>query len=163
MTLQASPPITLTQVCAEYGAPATTALSAFLRGGAWVPNVAGNSSVPTALPISLTQLCGSAKYIAMSGANATSLSESTNNGITNYTTVGQSNASVSGGNPSKTYTWNYVSGASFTINAPNSSATSFTQAGKPPVGTYSGLYSCTINDGTGSITTNNATITINRT
>lgn len=48
----------LTQVCSEFGAPATTRLSAFLRGGAWVPNTPANSSVPTSLPISLSQLAG---------------------------------------------------------------------------------------------------------
>lgn len=60
MALPASPPISLSQVCTEFGAPATTPLASFLRGGAYVPNAAPNLGVPTALPISLLDLLGAA-------------------------------------------------------------------------------------------------------
>ena len=58
MALPASAPITLQQIQDEFGAPRGTPLSAFLRGGAWVPNSAPNAGVPTALPINMLQLLG---------------------------------------------------------------------------------------------------------
>ena len=60
MALPATPPLSLQQVCVEFGAPLNTPLSAFLRGGAWVPNSPANANVPTVLPISLLQLLGAA-------------------------------------------------------------------------------------------------------
>ena len=59
MTLQAVPPISLTDVYAEYSAPLGTPLSAFLRNGAWVPDTPTNAGVPTVLPITLLDLLGS--------------------------------------------------------------------------------------------------------
>ena len=59
MTLQATPPISLGDVEAEFGAPSGTALGAFVRGGAWVPDgPAANAGVPTAKPISLGDMLG---------------------------------------------------------------------------------------------------------
>ena len=59
MTLQAVPPMSLTDVYAEYSAPFGTPLSAFLRGGAWVPDTPQNAGVPTVLPIELLDLLDS--------------------------------------------------------------------------------------------------------
>jgi len=59
MAVPANP--TLLQVCAEFGAPAGTPLSAFVRGGVWVPNSPQNANVPTGLPIALSQLAGAVK------------------------------------------------------------------------------------------------------
>lgn len=66
MTLPASGNLSLSQVRAEFGAPGTTALGAFLRGGAWVPNTGANAGVPTALPISLRSLLGASAASAAS-------------------------------------------------------------------------------------------------
>lgn len=60
MTLPTSPPLTLTQVLAEFGAPAGTPLSAMVRGGAYVPNIPQNSNVPTAPPVELLDFLGAA-------------------------------------------------------------------------------------------------------
>lgn len=58
MTLQGSKPIALTDIEAEFGAPSGTPLSAFVRGGAWVPDSAANANVPTSPPIKLTDFLG---------------------------------------------------------------------------------------------------------
>jgi len=58
MTLQTVKPISLANVRAEYGAPLGTALGAFVRGGAWVPDTSQNIAVPTAKPIALRDLLG---------------------------------------------------------------------------------------------------------
>lgn len=59
MPVPANP--TLQQVYAEFGAPLGTSLSAFLRGGPYVPNIPQNAAVPTALPTNLSQLAGAIK------------------------------------------------------------------------------------------------------
>jgi hypothetical protein len=58
MTLPTVPPLTLIEIQNEFGAPLGTPLSAFLRGGAWVPDIAQNSGVPTTLPIAILDLLG---------------------------------------------------------------------------------------------------------
>ena len=62
MTLQLTRPISLADVRAEYGAPLPTPLGAFVRGGAFVPDSPGNVGVPTAKPIALGDLLGSAAF-----------------------------------------------------------------------------------------------------
>lgn len=63
MALPASPPISMSQICTEFGAPANTPLASFLRGGSWVPDTPGNAAVPTALPISMLQLLGASAAV----------------------------------------------------------------------------------------------------
>ena len=84
MTLPASPPISLSAICAEFGAPANTPLASFLRGGTYVPNTPGNSSVPTALPISMADLLGASNIApvnlgdhAISSLRGTSVAKAT--------------------------------------------------------------------------------------
>ena len=64
MALPASPPITLSAICAEFGAPPNTPLASFLRGGAWVPNTPTNAGVPAALPITMLDLLGAAATVS---------------------------------------------------------------------------------------------------
>lgn len=59
MSLQDTPPITMTQVQDEFLAPRGTPLSAFVRGGAWVPDISVNAGVPTTVPISILDMLGS--------------------------------------------------------------------------------------------------------
>jgi len=58
MTLPTVPPIGMIEIQDEFLAPLGTPLSAFLRGGVWVPDSAANAGVPTALPIAMTDLLG---------------------------------------------------------------------------------------------------------
>lgn len=60
MTLQLVKPISMTDIEAEFLAPSGTPLSAFVRGGAFVPDNATNIGVPTAKPIAMTDLLGAA-------------------------------------------------------------------------------------------------------
>lgn len=159
MTVPSNP--SLTQVYAEFGAPLGTPLSAFLRGGSWVPNTAANINVPTSLPISLSQLAGATRYTPMS-ASANNVSDTVDATITGYS-FGPSVCSVTGGNPSKTYAWSHISGTNFTIASPTSASTNFVHGGHPPVGTYSGTYKCTVSDGTSSVDSNTITVTLTRT
>lgn len=106
-----SNPATMSSVYAEFGAPAGTPLSAFLRGGSYVPNVAANAAVPTSLPISLSQLAGAVKYIPISLSGPTSvLGETFGLPTTQQTYSNPANYTVSGGNPGPSISWSYISG-----------------------------------------------------
>lgn len=61
MALQSSPPISMNDICSEFGAPLSTPLHQFVRGGSWVPNTPQNSGVPTSVPISMLQLLGASR------------------------------------------------------------------------------------------------------
>ena len=95
-------------------------------------------------------------------ANANNVSDTVNSSVTGYS-FGPSTCTVTGGNPSKTYSWSYISGTSFTIASPTSASTNFVHAGHPPAGTYSGTYKCTVSDGTASVDSNTITVTLTRT
>jgi len=150
----------LSDVYTEFGAPTGTSLSAFLRGGAWVPNTAANAGVPTALPISLSWLAGSVKYTPMS-VSAGNVSGSTNSAVSNDT-IGSSSATVTGGLAPFTYAWTYISGDSFGISSPSTQGTSFTRPGRPPAGLYTGTYRCTVTDATSATAFKDITVTDNR-
>ena len=83
MTLQASPPISLSDVYAEYSAPNGTALGAFVRGGAWVPDTAQNAGVPTSKPISLGDLLDSSVVAGITYDMVAGLTQTQNTGFDN--------------------------------------------------------------------------------
>lgn len=100
----------LSDVCAEFLAPATTPLSAFVRGGAYVPNVAQNASVPTSVPINLSQLAGAVRYIPVDISGPSSALGETFGLPTSQTTFSDVvHYSVTGGN-SPSVSWSFVSG-----------------------------------------------------
>jgi hypothetical protein len=100
-------------------------------------------------------------YTPMS-ASANDVNDTVDATITGYS-FGPSVCTVTGGNPSKTYAWSYISGTNFTIASPTSASTNFIHGGHPPVGTYSGTYKCTVSDGTSSVDSNTITVTLTRT
>ena len=63
MALPLVAPISLSQVATEFGAPAATPLSAFVKGGAYVVAGTPGGSIPVAPPISLSQFLG-ARHVA---------------------------------------------------------------------------------------------------
>jgi hypothetical protein len=160
MTLPASPPITLGQVCTEFGAPSTTALGAFLRGGAWVPNTPTNSGVPTALPISLGQLCGASAALpySASAAPTTCTGSRVTPGIATSNTC---TCTVTGGGGTKTYSWTRVSGdTSTTAGSPSLAASNFRRNCTVANHVYSSVWHCTVTDTVSGVTTTN-TVTAN--
>ena len=93
MTLQTDPPLSLTQIYTEFGAPFGTPLSEFLRGGVWVPDISINIGVPTVLPISILDLLGSSateptELIVMTAAtNPSSMGEQTGYSFADYGSI----------------------------------------------------------------------------
>jgi hypothetical protein len=142
------PPVSLAAVRAEFGAPAGTPLHAFVRGGAWVPDTAQNSSVPTAPPIRLAQLAGAVKYQPVTATAAPTSASGSGSGpnpsgfvISNTVTV-----TGHGGNAAYTYSWSIISG-SVAINAPSSASTYFSAQ---VFNTLDAVARCTVSDGTTS-------------
>jgi hypothetical protein len=79
MTLPASGQLLLSQIQAEFSAPSNTQFSAFVRGGAWVPDTPANAAIATvATSLRFSQFYGasSAPALAVNIANHTIRSES---------------------------------------------------------------------------------------
>lgn len=161
MTLPASPPITLTQIQDEFGAPRGTGITAFVRGGAWVPNNAPNLSVPTAPPIGLLSLLGAQKYTPMNGS-ASNVVGATSSGNTNQL-VGFGSISASLGQPPYTYLTSFVSGSVFGLSSQTTTSPQFVRSGNPGPGTVVGNYQCVVTDATSATLTLPFTVTDNRT
>jgi hypothetical protein len=148
-----SNPATMSSVYSTFSAPANTHLSAFLRGGSYVPNISANSNVPTALPIKLSQLAGATNYVNV-GASVSPTSVS-GAGLSPLTTA-SCTATGSGGNASYTYTWAYVSGntANITLNSGQGTATANWKVTGVNGNNWSAVWKCTISDGTTSASAN---------
>ena len=63
MALPTSPPISLNDIKAEFGATGSRSLTAFYRGGSFVPNIPANSGVPTSGSISLLDFLGASNLV----------------------------------------------------------------------------------------------------
>lgn len=144
----------LSDVYAEFGAPAGTPLSSFLRGGAYVPNVAANNNVPTSLPIRLAQLAGAVKYIPISLGGPTSAYGETIGAPTTQTTFSNVvTITVSGGNPGPSISWARISGDAtmsliFAANSLNQQWSASVTTNNNKVATYR----ITVSDGVSSAT-----------
>lgn len=159
MTLPASLPLTLAQICTEFGAPTGTALGAFLRGGSYVPNTAGNASVPTSLPIKFTDLLGASAWALTASASPTTryATRSTSGTVVSGSIV----ASWSGNVGTVSLLWSRVSGDSGVAcsNTTNSSPTWSASVG-PGNPSRVAVWRCQATDSVGSVYTNNVTITL---
>jgi hypothetical protein len=146
-----SNPATLESAYTEFGAPQGTPLSSFLRNGAYVPNTSANANVPTALPISLSQLAGAVKYVNVSATmSPTSMGSSCKLSQEPWT-IGTAQAIASGGTGSYTYTWSRQSGSAVIQGSPSGAFCSFSVSGAG-VSTYSAVWQCVVSDGTSSAT-----------
>lgn len=142
MALPTSGNLSLSQIQAEFGAPAGTALSVFLRGGAWVPNNTANSGVPTSLPISMRQLLG-ASAITDHSVSAGSITNVANLGVT---AQGSSTATVSDGVGPFTFAWAWLSGGTGITLSGVSTATVTASRNSTSQGSSSGTLRVTVTD-----------------
>jgi hypothetical protein len=167
MALPTSGNLSLSQVRTEFGAPSTAPLSAFVRGGAYVPNTAANAAVPTAPPIKLRDLLGASATPPLSASksgDATGLYSCTESppGVasscptsptvtTNSVTVTASGGAGAG--PS--YAWTRISGDVFTVTSPTSASTTFSIAIariRDGEAVRNAVYRCTVTRGTETAT-----------
>lgn len=144
MTLPASYPITLAQVCAEFGAPSNTPLGSFLRGGAYVPNAAPNLGVPTAKPINLGDLLGASAAVYGATLAPTYLSKVRVG--TGTATTAACTVTVTGSAGSLTYAWTRTSGSTaITINSPSGASTTFNSTFLSLI-SRTAYFKCTVTD-----------------
>jgi hypothetical protein len=135
MTVPATPK--LSQVIAEFLAPATTKLSQFLRGGAYVPNTTPNNAVPTALPIRLLQMAGTVRHIPHTAVNVPDSSDKTGDKPgTIFDTV---TCNPTNGTGPFTYSWSFVStfGGSPSIDNPAAKTVNISRTVGGPAPTFS--------------------------
>ena len=154
MALPASAPITSEMIRTQYGGTLPFRLYDYYRGGALVPNTAGNSAVPTSGQISLLHFLGQG---GSSGGGGSPLAAS-NSGATgsvfqnepapaNRNVTGNGNVFASGGSGSYTCTWAHISGsASIPTPAANNFSPSFS-ASVPKNTALVAVKRCTVADG----------------
>lgn len=156
MTLQASGAISLTDVLNELKtANAGRALPISL-GDADVLALAGKG----APPISLSDLYGKSAYVALTGATVTPTSLTADTGMPNVKqTVGPATAAPTPANATGvTYSWEFVSGSTVTVNSPTSASTTFSYTGSTSSGSRTGVYRCKVTQGGTSYYTPNVTV-----
>lgn len=78
--------------------------------------------------------------------------------------VGNSVIQASGGVSPYTYSTAYVSGTNIPISSgtATTSTPQFFRSGRPPAGTVSGIFRCTVTDSASTVTTTDFTVTDNR-
>lgn len=111
MALPASPPISMAQIYAEFGG-AGQPLTAFVRGGAYVPNTGTNAGVPTAPPIDLLDFLSASASQPVYLQNATRNANNANANATAELRFGASQVQsrANGGALNNLFTW-LISGA----------------------------------------------------
>lgn len=123
MTLQSTPPITMQQIYAEFGAPLGTPMTALVRGGAYVPNTAQNAAVPTTPPLGKLQFLGAGKA-AQSSISPPGSTQGTSRGNP-LNQIFTSN--VVGGVGPFARSWSFIAGgAQMTIVSPTGASTNVT-------------------------------------
>lgn len=158
MALPASPPITMAQVRAEFGGTVgVTKLSAYVRGGSFVPNIAANSGVPTSVPIRLNQLCGATSYYAVAAPASAYGSRS---GTAGTATTGSVTVTVTGSGGTVTRSWTRVSGDAAISISSTTAGTVTWSASMSAVNNYrTATWKCTVTDTVKGVTvTNNVVV-----
>lgn len=152
MATVAGPPVSLKNVRAVFGAPAGTRLSAFVRGGAWVPNNSSNGGVPLAPPIRLSDLAGAtdAPPLSVTASPNPAIKSETGSAPTAIVTSPTVTASVSGG--SGTYTYDWTASSSLTVSASGNKA--FFSAELAAGDVLNASATCTVHDGPYSASVN---------
>lgn len=150
MALPTSGNLSLSQILAEFDAPAGTKLSAMVRGGAYVPDTPANAGVPTAVPISLRDFLGATNVaFTVSVDPPAPYADSYGPGL--QTTLVEADVVITGTPAGAlTYTWTFLSGDTMTftpLGTPSGSRGRW-QAGILEGGSRTATYRVSVTDGT---------------
>jgi len=164
MTITA--PVSLTKIKTEFGGPNN--LSAYVRGGSYVPNTAANANVSaTVAGLAISQFLGATNYVNVSASVSPTSISHTGTGTTASGPSGSSGtvtASGSGGSGSYTFSWSRVSGDTNTaISSATVAAVTFSRTGCVDGTNYVSTWRCLVSDGTTSAFTPNVTVTLSYT
>lgn len=158
MPLPSSGPISLGMIRLFYGGAVPDSIFEYYRGGAYVPNTAANSAIPTSGTISLFNFYGQGGSGGGGALTATSSSANKTDNLAEpapafKTVTATGNVSVSGGSGSYTCTWAHLSGSTA---IPTPAANVFSPSYSASVAkndTLSAVKRCTVSDGTSSVFT----------
>jgi hypothetical protein len=155
-----SNPAKLSSVKAEFGGPNN--LTAYYRGGPYVPSDASSTISTTAAGLKLSQFNGVTKPAALTAsANPSSVSGSRTTGGTVNST--NSLCSAAGTSGTITYLWQYVSGdSSIACNTPSSASTVWSGSVGVANPSRSAVWRCKVtNSGNANVAySNNVSITL---
>ena len=159
-------PLSMSTVRTALGGTAgTTQLSAYVRGGAFVGNFAPNLGVPTAVPITLSQLQGASTTASYSASASPSsvIGSRITSGVA--TTSPSCAVIVTGGGGTKTYSWTRASGdTSTSISSSTSASVTWNRNCTVATVQYTSVWSCTVTDTvSGTTTTNNVAVELDYT
>lgn len=146
-------PVSLSKIVAEFGGPNN--LSAYVRGGAYVPNTTANANVSTTVAgLAISQFLGATNYIPISVTVTPSSVSKTNTGTLPQGPAGPTasvTATVTGGSGTITRSWTRVSGdANTTISSTTASSVTFSRTNCLGGVFYTSVWKCTASDGTSS-------------
>ncbi len=98
MPIRSTPPITMQQVLDEFNAPQNTPLSGMLKGGLYVPLDTEGGTIPTELPISLSDFLGAVRPASLEIASIEAITGSVSsvnlNGLTASATLAHASAAA---------------------------------------------------------------------
>jgi len=168
MPLPSSGPITLAMIRQFYGGTAPDSIFEYYKGGLYVPNTAGNATVPTSGPISLFNFYGQggsggggggpALVASNSGATGSRFINEPAPATTSVTASGT--VFASGGSGSYTCTWAHLSGdASIPTPGSNVFSPSFTATVSKNTD-KTAVKRCTVSDGVNTPVTTDMTVTL---
>lgn len=157
MPLPASGIITAQMIRQQYGGPNPFRIRDYFRGGAYVPNTAPNSSVPTSGTISLRNFLGQggsvAAPLAASNSGAYKSDFLAEPAPASKTVSASGTVFASGGTGSYTCTWAHLSGdAGIATPGANNFNPSFSVT-VPKNSTRAAVKRCTVNDGVTAVIT----------
>ena len=157
-----SNPASLSSVVSVFGGPGN--LTAYYRGGTYVPINSTAAISTTAAGLALSQFNGAQPGVVSAVATPSSVSgSSSGNTQTGSVTSGSTTVSWSG-DQSATCAWSYVSGySSMTVGSPSSKTTNFSAsliATQGSGNTVTAVYKCTI---TGAIASNSVNVNVSLT
>ena len=163
MTLQASGPISLSDIAGEFNVSPPYKLSDFYRGGANVPDITENASIPTSGQINLADFYGASNYPTIVSATLTQDVDVASCGGGGACNPGGSSASLSpsvvDGDPTtRTYVWTRHSGDVPDSGFPNGASIFYSVSGQSleefQSVSKSGTFSVEVTDSTGTVTSN---------
>lgn len=167
MAVVSTPP-SMRSVISVFGGPGN--LTAYYRGGAYVPNIPQNANIATsASSLRLSQFAGATNYVPVSAsASPNSVSGTlavTSAGSFTVSTSSPSVATGSNGTGSYTFSWIRVSGSTLVTANSSSNASTYFKAtmgvgGPGTSNVQSANFVCQISDGTSSANSGQVTATL---
>lgn len=157
-----SNPASLSSVVSVFGGPGN--LTAYYRGGSYVPINSTAAISTTAAGLALSQFNGAQPGVVSAVATPSSVSGSSTGSTLSGNVTSVSTTVSWSGDQSATCAWSYVSGySSMTVGSPSSKTTNFSASLNAPAGnsnTVTAVYKCTI---TGAIASNSVNVNVSLT